>query len=125
MMPPLTAEEVARLLRLAPHPEGGFFRETFRDASPAGGRGRSTAIYYLLRGGEVSAWHRVTDAAEVWHFYAGSALELTLWAEGGAREILPLRRNAAGVPERAVIGSFEPVIVRVERFDTIYLVGLV
>lgn len=104
MMPPLTAEEVARLLRLAPHPEGGFFRETFRDASPAGGRGRSTAIYYLLRGGEVSAWHRVTDAAEVWHFYAGSALKLTLWAEGGAREILPLGPDlAAGERPQAVV----------------------
>ena len=104
MMPPLTAEEVAEILRLAPHPEGGFFRETFRDAPPAGGRGRSTAIYYLLRAGEVSAWHRVTDAAEVWHFYAGSPLELTLWAEGGAREIQRLGPDlAAGERPQAVV----------------------
>jgi predicted cupin superfamily sugar epimerase len=90
MSPPSTAEEVVRLLHLSPHPEGGFFRETFRDASPSGGRGLSTAIYYLLRKGEVSAWHRVTDAAEVWHFYAGAPLELTLWTEGETRETVRL-----------------------------------
>ncbi len=75
----LSAEEVVRLLGLAPHPEGGFYRETFRDAGPAadnGGRGASTAIYFLLREGELSAWHRVLDASEVWHHYAGAPLEL-------------------------------------------------
>lgn len=101
---PLTAEEVARLLQLSPHPEGGFFRETFRDASPSGGRGHSTAIYYLLRSGEVSAWHRVTDAAEVWHFYAGSPLELTLWAESGTRETVRLGPDLqAGERPQAVV----------------------
>lgn len=80
----LPAEEVIRLLGLQPHPEGGFFRETFRDgATDAAGRSRSTAIYYLLREGEVSAWHRVTDAAEVFHYYAGAALELTLSIDDG------------------------------------------
>ncbi|HEX2644537.1 MAG TPA: cupin domain-containing protein [Thermoanaerobaculia bacterium] len=80
----LPAEEVIRLLGLQPHPEGGFFRETFRDgATDATGRSRSTAIYYLLREGEVSAWHRVTDAAEVFHYYAGAALELTLSIDDG------------------------------------------
>ena len=79
----LPAEEVIRLLGLQPHPEGGFFRETFRDGATDGaGRSRSTAIYYLLREGEVSAWHRVTDAAEVFHYYAGAALELILEGEG-------------------------------------------
>jgi predicted cupin superfamily sugar epimerase len=71
----LSAEEVVRLLGLAPHPEGGFYRETFRDADN-GGRGASTAIYFLLREGELSAWHRVLDASEVWHHYAGAPLEL-------------------------------------------------
>jgi hypothetical protein len=70
------AEEVIRLLGLAPHPEGGFYAETFRPAGPGGGRGASTAIYYLLREGEVSAWHRVRDADEVWHHYLGAPLEL-------------------------------------------------
>jgi predicted cupin superfamily sugar epimerase len=78
----MTAEEMVALLDLAPHPEGGWFRETFRDASGGGrdegeGRATSTAIYYLLAAGQVSAWHRV-DAAEVWHFYAGSPLALSL-----------------------------------------------
>ena len=79
----LTAEEAIGMLGLAPHPEGGFYRETFREAPvPGGTRGASTAIYYLLREGETSAWHRVTDASEVWHYYAGSPLALTLSADG-------------------------------------------
>jgi len=72
------AEEVIRLLGLTPHPEGGFYAETFRPAAPGGGRGASTAIYYLLRDGEVSAWHRVRDADEVWHHYTGAPLELKM-----------------------------------------------
>jgi predicted cupin superfamily sugar epimerase len=80
-MESLSAAEVARLLDLGPHPEGGFYRETFRDEAAAGGRAASTAIYYLLPAGQVSAWHRV-DAAEIWHWHAGAPLELTLFAEG-------------------------------------------
>jgi uncharacterized protein len=77
-----SAEEIIRRLALAPHPEGGFFRETFRDTKPEmGGRAASTAIYYLLPQGEISEWHRV-DAAEIWHFYAGAALELCLSEDG-------------------------------------------
>lgn len=79
----LPAEEVIRLLGLQPHPEGGFFRETFRDgATDAAGRSRSTAIYYLLRDGEVSVWHRVTDAAEVWLYHAGAPLALQISVDG-------------------------------------------
>ncbi|MFY9658649.1 MAG: cupin domain-containing protein [Methylocystis sp.] len=78
----LSADEVIRELSLAPHPEGGFFRETFRDEAPeAAGRAASTAIYYLLPKGEISQWHRV-DAAEIWHFYAGASLELCLSQDG-------------------------------------------
>lgn len=77
----MTAGEVVRLLALEPHPEGGFYRETFRAPAEPGRRAASTAIYYLLREGEVSAWHRV-DADEVWHWYAGAPLDLTL-SEGG------------------------------------------
>jgi hypothetical protein len=72
----MTAEEVIAALGLEPHPEGGWFRETYRHAPPAGGRGAGTAIYYLLRSGERSAWHRVTDADEIWHWYAGAPLAL-------------------------------------------------
>jgi predicted cupin superfamily sugar epimerase len=67
------ADRVIRLLKLKPHPEGGWFRETFRDAGPK--RAYSTAIYFLLKKGEASRWHRV-DAAEVWHWYGGAPLEL-------------------------------------------------
>ena len=73
----MTADDIIRLLNLAPHPEGGFFRETFRDQAEPGERPASTAIYYLLREGDRSHWHRV-DAAEVWHWYAGDPLELSL-----------------------------------------------
>lgn len=69
------ADRLIALLDLKPHPEGGYFRETFRDAGGTGGRAYSTAIYFLLKAGEVSRWHRV-DAAEVWHFYQGAPLEL-------------------------------------------------
>jgi len=83
----MTADDVIRLLGLRPHPEGGHFRETFRDSADDGGRSRSTAIYYLLRTGETSRWHRV-DAAEVWHWYAGDPLELRLHDESGLQSVV-------------------------------------
>jgi uncharacterized protein len=64
-------------LGLVPHPEGGHYAETWRDAPAGGSRGAGSAILFLLRAGEVSAWHRV-DAAEVWHHYAGAPLELAI-----------------------------------------------
>lgn len=81
----LTASEVIRLLDLGQHPEGGYFRETFRDAEPAGRRGYSTAIYFLLKAGERSLWHRV-DATEIWHHYAGAPLDLSLSSDGAGAE---------------------------------------
>ena len=72
----LSADDVIRLLDLKPHPEGGHYRETFRDpVTTKDGRAASTAIYFLLKRGERSHWHRV-DAVEVWHWYSGAALEL-------------------------------------------------
>jgi predicted cupin superfamily sugar epimerase len=76
----LDAAGVIDRLGLRPHPEGGWFVETFRDPQPDA-RGFSTAIYYLLREGERSHWHRV-DAAELWHYHAGAPLELGLSSEG-------------------------------------------
>ncbi|MEM8853654.1 MAG: cupin domain-containing protein [Pseudomonadota bacterium] len=73
--------DIVSALHMKPHPEGGHFVETFRDA-PDGGRGHSTAIYYLLGAGDCSAWHRVNDAAEVWHYYAGAPLALTISPNG-------------------------------------------
>ena len=72
-----TATEIISLLGLKPHPEGGHFRETFRDETHIGGRAASTAIYFLLARGERSFWHRI-DAAEVWHYYAGAPLTLDI-----------------------------------------------
>ena len=84
----MDAGEIIAFLGLAPHPEGGHYRETFRHVpdkggADEGGRGAMTAIYFLLQQGEVSHWHRV-DAAEIWHFYAGAPLELSI-AEAGQR----------------------------------------
>jgi predicted cupin superfamily sugar epimerase len=81
------ADRLIEMLALKPHPEGGHFRETFRDSGPLtvgldGNRVRaqSTAIYFLLKAGEVSRWHRV-DVPEVWHFYRGAPLELSIGKE--------------------------------------------
>jgi len=99
------ADRLIRLLDLKPHPEGGHFRETFRDdgLSPAGrdgndGRAYSTAIYFLLKAGEVSRWHRV-DAAEVWHFYRGAPLELKI---GKDTYVLGANIDEAQVPQLVV-----------------------
>ncbi|HEY1747882.1 MAG TPA: cupin domain-containing protein [Xanthobacteraceae bacterium] len=90
----LTAPEIIRLLDLEPHPEGGRYRQTFRDARTVdGGRAASTAIYFLLARGERSHWHRV-DAVEVWHFYAGAPLALETAADGG-RELITLGNDLA------------------------------
>ncbi len=82
----LEADEVVRFLGLAPHPEGGYYRETFRDKAtlPGTDRACSTAIYFLLPAAIVSRWHTV-DAVETWHWYAGAPLLLATAApEGGA-----------------------------------------
>jgi hypothetical protein len=88
----LTAADVIRLLDLEPHPEGGHFRETFRDERLVdGGRAASTAIYFLLARGERSHWHRI-DAAEVWHWHAGAPLVLeTAMSDAG-----PITRISLG-----------------------------
>lgn len=82
----MSASQIVALLDLHPHPEGGHFRETFRDAEPGGeGRGHSTAIFYLLAAGERSQWHRV-DTCELWHHYCGAPLRLSLSADGKGAE---------------------------------------
>ena len=79
----LSAQDIIRLLDLKPHPEGGHYRETFRDPRTSdGGRAASTAIYFLLARGERSHWHRV-DAVETWHWHAGAPLALKI-SDGGS-----------------------------------------
>lgn len=81
-MPELDATILIDRLGLVPHPEGGHYAETWRDVPDDAGRGAGSAILYLLRAGEVSAWHRV-DAVEIWHHYAGAPLELAIAARPG------------------------------------------
>ena len=71
----LTGDDIIALFKLAPHPEGGWYRQTFRDEHEHEGRAHSTAILFLLKEGEVSRWHNV-DAAELWHWHGGAPLLL-------------------------------------------------
>ena len=80
------ADRLIARLGLSPHPEGGHFRETFRDQPTASGRAASTAIFYLLKKGERSHWHRI-DAVEIWHWYAGAPLELGLSTDGTSQTV--------------------------------------
>lgn len=99
----LSADDVIRLLKLSPHPEGGHFRETFRDDTQTGGRAASTAIYFLLKAGEQSHWHAV-DAAEGWHYYAGAPLMLEISPAGGPVTAVQLGPDlAAGERPQAVV----------------------
>jgi predicted cupin superfamily sugar epimerase len=91
------ADRLIELLHLQPHPEGGHFRETFRDG-PSAGRAASTAIFFLLKAGEASRWHRI-DAAEVWHFYRGAPLELKI---GKDTYVLGPDIDAAQLPQLVV-----------------------
>ncbi|MCT4576234.1 cupin domain-containing protein [Donghicola sp.] len=72
-----TADELIARLALQPHPEGGYYRQTWIADSTDGKRPAGTCIYFLLKAGESSHWHRV-DAAEIWHYYAGAPLILSL-----------------------------------------------
>jgi uncharacterized protein len=91
-----TAQDIIKTLKLEPHPEGGWYTETFRDsttftANTGNRRPHSTCIYYLLESHDRSHWHKV-DAVEVWHWYAGAPLKLSLWREDndgeGVRDVL-------------------------------------
>jgi len=97
-----TAPEMISALGLKPHPEGGHYRETFRDPRQVEGRPASTAVLFLLASGERSHWHRI-DAVEVWHYYAGAPLKLEV-VDGSKEEIFRLGAdiNAGEVPQVTV-----------------------
>jgi uncharacterized protein len=102
-MPELSAADIIRLLDLRPHPEGGHYRETFRDTRrDADGRSLSTAIYFLLAAGERSHWHRI-DAAEIWHWHAGAALALNIVASGSVATVRLGSDFAAGERPQAMV----------------------
>ncbi|HEY9080223.1 cupin domain-containing protein [Magnetovibrio sp.] len=100
----LTADEVIEILDLAPHPEGGHFKEIHRHDPGDGTRGAVTSIYFLLKAGESSHWHRVLDAEEIWCWHAGAALELQIHPAGGSRRthILGLDLRAGQRPQAVV-----------------------
>jgi hypothetical protein len=99
-----TAQEVIAELGMQPHPEGGHFVETYRDHPKAGERGVVTSIYFLLKSGEVSRWHRV-DAVEIWNWYAGAPLKLAIAELEGAppKEHLLGSNVLAGARPQAVV----------------------
>jgi predicted cupin superfamily sugar epimerase len=98
-----TAADIIARLELKPHPEGGHYRETFRDTRlDTNGRSLSTAIYFLLARGERSHWHRI-DTVEIWHYYAGNPLNLQIADGGGQRSVRLGPDLAAGeVPQTIV-----------------------
>jgi len=95
----LTANDIITHLNLAPHPEGGHYRQTWVE-HPATGRPAGTCIYFLLKAGEHSHWHRV-DATEIWHYYAGAPLILSLseTEAGPATEHMLTPDLALGAPQ--------------------------
>lgn len=98
-----SARRIIETLGLAPHPEGGWFRETWRAEAAEGERAAGTAMYYLLEAGQVSRWHRI-DAAEVWHWYLGAPLEMALSEDGRSRRDLVLGPDlAAGERPQVVV----------------------
>jgi predicted cupin superfamily sugar epimerase len=98
-----TAADIIARLELKPHPEGGHYRETFRDSRrDADGRSVSTAIYFLLARGERSHWHSI-DAVEVWHYYAGSALTLQIADDADTRTVRLGPDLAAGEVPQAIV----------------------
>lgn len=102
-MPVRNADDIIAALGMVPHPEGGHYVETWRHVPEGGGRGAGTAIYFLLKAGERSHWHRV-DAAEIWHWYAGAPLALSLSRDGGAVEIAMLGNDlTAGARPQVVV----------------------
>ena len=74
-MPDLAADQIIAQLDLSPHPEGGYYRQTW--VAENEGRATGTCIYFLLKAGQASHWHAV-DAVEIWHYYAGAPLTLSL-----------------------------------------------
>ncbi|MBC7908565.1 MAG: cupin domain-containing protein [Rhodospirillaceae bacterium] len=98
----MTPDAIIDRLGLVPHPEGGHYAETYRHRTEDGSRGACTAIYYLLKAGERSHWHRV-DAVEVWNFHAGAPLTLKISEATGVRDIVLGADILAGQVPQAVV----------------------
>ena len=100
----MTADEVIALLDLAPHPEGGWYRQTWVAETKGDARASGTCIYFLLEPGERSHWHQV-DAVEIWHHYAGAALTLRVseTREGPASRVTLGRDLIAGERPQVIV----------------------
>jgi uncharacterized protein len=98
----MNADEIIAHLGLQPHPEGGHYAETWRGAQGLDGRAAGTAIYFLLRAGERSHWHRV-DATEIWHFHAGAPLRLKVAHDRRSTAEFVLGANLAGGQQPQVV----------------------
>jgi len=98
----MTAQEIIKQLNMAPHPEGGHYAQTWR--AEGAGRPAGTCIYFLLQGHETNHWHKV-DAAEIWHFYAGAPLILSLsdTDDGPAQEHLLGNDLANGARPQVIV----------------------
>lgn len=99
----MTADDIIERLQLQPHPEGGFFRQTWIADAPDGERPAGTAIYFLLRDGGASHWHKV-DASEIWLWHAGAPLILSVSEtdEGPATDMTLSGDLSIGVPQGVV-----------------------
>ena len=103
--------KMVEVLGLAPHPEGGYYRETYRSSS--------TAIYFLLPAGEFSAFHRLRGSDEIWHHYAGDPVELHTIGPDGAHRVTILGPDLErGERPQAIVpaGTLQAAAVRGERF---------
>ena len=99
----MDAARIVTTLGMQPHPEGGFFVETYRAPAEPGGRGAVTAIHFLLEAGQRSHWHKV-DATEIWLWHAGAPLRLQISTDGSTREVVTLGAAlTAGEQPQAVV----------------------
>jgi hypothetical protein len=112
-----TARALIARLGMQPHPEGGHYVETFRDTPDANGRPHSTAILFLLQAGEVSHWHRVTDAVEIWHWHAGAPLVLSQSPDG-------VNASAAHLGPDVVAGQSPQIVVPANHWQTAASLGV-
>ncbi|MEM7190129.1 MAG: cupin domain-containing protein [Pseudomonadota bacterium] len=103
----MNAKDIIERLDLSPHPEGGWYAETWREETTGGDRPAGTAIYYLLEAGDFSHWHRV-DATEIWHWYNGAPLSLTVSPDGhdAASAVLGPEIAAGQRPQRIVPAGY-------------------
>ena len=100
----MTPDQIIAALDLSPHPEGGWYRQTWAAEAPPGARPTGTAILFLLKAGETSHWHRV-DATEIWLWHAGAPLVLSVSAtEAGLAtdHLLGPDLSAGQMPQRIV-----------------------